>query len=187
MQPEDSNSELESSQPSDSSEQFARLLSQHQQGLYRYILLLTGSPADASDVLQETAVVLLRKIDQYDQDRPFLPWAKKFAYYEVLKHRSASSKRILLLDEKVFEQIAQQMKTFDPLMDARRDALSHCLAKLPSHQLEVVKMRYTEDIKPSEISEMTMRPVQTVYTQLKRARQSLLECIERVLRQGASR
>lgn len=167
------------------SERFARLFSQHQQGLYRYIILLTGSPSDASDVLQETAVVLLRKIDQYDQAKPFMPWAKKFAYYEVLKYRTESSRRVPLLDEKVFDQITKQVGSFDPAMDDRREALGHCLQKLPSHQLDVIKMRYTEDIKPSEISEMTSRPVQTVYTQLKRARQSLLECIERSMRQGA--
>ena len=173
-------------EPMSSSERFARLFSQHQQSLYRYILLLTGSPADASDVLQETAVVLLRKIDQYEQDKPFTPWAKKFAYYEVLKYRTASSRRVPLLGENVFDQITKQMDSFDPVMDDRRAALGPCLQKLPSHQLDVVKMRYTEGIKPSEISEMTSRPVQTVYTQLKRARQSLLECIERTLREGAS-
>lgn len=149
-------------------------------------MLLTGSPSDANDVLQETAVVLLRKIDQYQADKPFMPWAKKFAYYEVLKHRNASSQRLPLLDQAVFDQISQQMEAFDPVMDARREALTHCLKKLPGHQLDVIKMRYTEDIKPAEISEMTTKPVQTVYTQLKRARQSLLECIERKLRRGAS-
>lgn len=172
---------------SGSSERFARLFSQHQQGLYRYILLLTGSPLDSDDVMQETAVALLQKIDQYQPDKPFMPWAKKFAYYQVLKHRTASVKRLPLLDEEVFGQIAQQVDALDPLMDARRAALTRCLKKLPSHQLQVVKMRYTEDINPSEIAELTSRPVQTIYTQLKRARQSLLACITRTLRSnGAS-
>ena len=173
-------------QPSvDSSELFARLYSQHQSGLQRYILMLTGSITDANDVMQETAVVLLQKIGQYDTNKPFMPWAKKVAYYEVLKHRTSSKKRLPLLDEKIFEQVAQQVEALDPLVEARRDALGHCLQKLPRHQLDVIKMRYSEDIKPEEISELTSRPVQTIYTQLKRARQALLECIERTLRREA--
>ena len=168
-----------------SSELFARLFSQHQQGLYRYILMLVGSPLDASDVLQETAVVLLRKIDLFNEDQPFMPWAKKFAYYEVLKHRTAKAKRPPLLEESVLEQIRRQIDTCEPLFDARREALAQCLRKLPERQLEIIKMRYTEDIKPSEIAELTARPVQTIYTQLKRIRQSLLECINRSFRREA--
>lgn len=168
-----------------SSERFARLYAQYQQELYRYIMLLTGTIEDANDVLQETAVVLLQKIEQYEPDRPFMPWARKIAYYEVLKHRTASARRMPLLDERVFEQIASQVESMDPLLDARREALRHCLQKLPVHQLDVIRLRYSEGITPQDISHLTSRPVQTVYTQLKRARQFLLECIERTIRQGA--
>ena len=47
---------------------------------------MLGHPAEAEDLLQETAKVLWKKFGDYDPKLPFLPWAKAFARYEVLNY-----------------------------------------------------------------------------------------------------
>jgi RNA polymerase sigma-70 factor (ECF subfamily) len=59
----------------DRAESLIRLLTQHQEGLYRYVFALVPHEDDAEDVLQNTNVALYRKSDQYDPGKPFLPWA----------------------------------------------------------------------------------------------------------------
>lgn len=167
-------------------DRFARLYTRNQQALFRYILILVGSVADANDVLQETAVALLRKIEQYDPDRPFLPWAKKFAYYEVLRHREQVRKRTPLLDSLVIDQICSDYERYEPDLELRQLALAECLKKLPVKQLDLVRRRYSDGVTPAEIAEQTNRPIQTVYTQFARLRQALLACIQiRMRDQGA--
>ena len=57
----------------------------HEKQIYRYILSLMPHSQDARDVLQETAIALYNKIDDYDPSRPFAPWAFRFAYHMTLK------------------------------------------------------------------------------------------------------
>ena len=60
-----------------------RLLLKSERELLRYVMVLVPNVNDARDVLQETAIALLRTIDKYDPDRPFVPWACRFALNEA--------------------------------------------------------------------------------------------------------
>src|SRR5947209_5596039 len=68
-------------------ELLVRLLTKHQDDLFRFIFALLPHEEDARDVLQETSVAVCRKFFDYDVEQPFLPWAFGFAYLETLKHR----------------------------------------------------------------------------------------------------
>jgi hypothetical protein len=59
----------------DSTERLVRLLTKHQEELFRYIFGLLPNEEDAKDVLQETSVSLYCKSAEYDPDKPFLAWA----------------------------------------------------------------------------------------------------------------
>ena len=61
--------------------QFIQLLVRHEHDLLRFVLPLVGNLADARDVMQEAAVNLWKKFDEYDPSQPFLPWARRFAYF----------------------------------------------------------------------------------------------------------
>ena len=58
---------------------FIQLFTSHEKQIYRYILSLMPHSQDAQDVLQETAIALYNKIEDYDPTRPFAPWAFRFA------------------------------------------------------------------------------------------------------------
>src|SRR5437764_8983979 len=78
-------------------ELLVRLLSRHQEELFRYIFTLLPNEDDAREVLQETSVALFRKFADYDPDKPFLAWAHGFAYLEVLKQRERTQRNTRLL------------------------------------------------------------------------------------------
>lgn len=170
----------------DGPERFARLFATHQQGLLRYILMLTGRLEDAQDVLQETSVALLRKIGEYDDSRPFMPWARRFAYYEVLRFRESKARQAQLLTPDVIDLLSDEAEKAEPLLEARRSALDGCLAKLTDPQRELLRRRYADSATLRSVANDTGKPVQTIYTQLKRIRIALLECIDRTLRQEAN-
>ena len=54
---------------------FVEALTECQEPLRAYCFAKVGNWADASDVLQATNVKLWEKMEDWDQMRPFLPWA----------------------------------------------------------------------------------------------------------------
>ena len=71
---------------SDKTEQFVQQLAENQNRLYGYVYSLVGDHAQAADVVQETNMVLWRKLDEFDPQRPFLPWAFTIGRFQVLAH-----------------------------------------------------------------------------------------------------
>ena len=60
---------------SDLDEEYVALIAGSQPALRGLLRALIRQASDVDDVLQETNTVLWRKRQEFDRDRPFLPWA----------------------------------------------------------------------------------------------------------------
>lgn len=58
---------------------FETLYERHAQAVYALALRLSGNPATAEDITQETFLQLLRFLDAMAPDRPLRPWLKRVA------------------------------------------------------------------------------------------------------------
>src|SRR5262249_36858349 len=135
-----------------STELLVRLLSRHQEDLFRYVFALLPHEEDARDVLQETSVALCRKFAEYDPAQPFLPWAFRFAYLEVLKQRERNQRGSLLLSRELIERLAAQRQGMQPLLQARLMALEACLEQLPPEDRQGIRQRYGEERKADDVA-----------------------------------
>ena len=54
---------------------FIGLYSKHEPNIRRYVYSLVGDASDTEDVMQETAMALWRKFEDYDPSQPFIGWA----------------------------------------------------------------------------------------------------------------
>lgn len=165
-------------------DEFVRLYAANQQALYRYILMLVMDPNDANDILQETAVALFSKHDQYDNDRPFTPWAKRFAYLQVLQFRKKNRSRIVF-DSDIMELVAEHVDKLSAMESERGAALKICLEKVPDRGREVLDYRYGTNMSVEEIGQQVNRSRIAVYRQLSRLRKFLSECVRERLDRGA--
>jgi RNA polymerase sigma-70 factor (ECF subfamily) len=157
------------------------LLTQHQEALFRYVFSLVPCEADARDILQETSLALFRKLDQYDPARPFLPWAYRFAYLQVQKHREKSARSPLLFSEDVMDLLANDRSHIEPQLDERLRLLDGCLGKLTPQDKELVTSRYAFRQSAEEMMgrfDMTRR---TLFRNLEMLRQRLHDCVTRQL------
>ncbi len=160
-------------------EQVVRLISTYQERIYRYVFALIPNEQDAKDVVQETCVALCRKFNEYDQDKPFLPWAYRFAYLEVLKHREKNRRSAVLLSEDVIELLARERDQQSELLEARLRALEHCLHELPETDFELISGRYQSPLTIDELATKVEMSVRTVFRNLDRVRRMLSDCITR--------
>ncbi len=164
---------------------FVRLYAANQQALYRYILMLVMDPNDANDILQETAVALFSKHDQYDKNRPFIPWAKRFAYLQVLQFRKKNRSRVVF-DSDIMDLVAQHADRLSAMESERGMALKACLERVPARGREVLEYRYGTNMSVEEIGQQVNRSRVAVYRQLSRLRKFLYECVRERLDRGAA-
>ena len=108
----------------DHTELFVQPLTENQNRLYGYVYSLLGDHGRAEDVLQETNLVLWRKIAEFDQARPFLPWAFGIVRFQVLAQLRDNKRDRLLLDsnlgELLSEEAARQSEQIDEIQEALR-------------------------------------------------------------------
>jgi RNA polymerase sigma-70 factor, ECF subfamily len=163
----------------DRAELLVRLLSRHQGELFRYIYALVPNEEDARDVLQETSVALFRKFAEYDTAKPFLAWAYRFAYLEVLKQRDRNVRGARLFSPAVFERLAREREVMEPALEERMQALEQCLAELPPADRELIRLRYQGKARADELVRALGTSRRTLFRQLDRIRRRLFECVNR--------
>ena len=163
----------------DRAELLVRLLSRHQGELFRYIFALLPHEEDARDVLQETSVALCRKFAEYDPGKPFLAWAYRFAYLEVLKQRERNQRDTRLLNPALIECLAREREQHEPVLEARLQALEACLEELSPADRELVRQRYAKKMRSEELVQQFATSRRTLFRKLDRIRRLLFDCISR--------
>jgi RNA polymerase sigma-70 factor (ECF subfamily) len=156
-----------------------RLLSRHQDELFRYIFALLPHEADARDVLQETSVALFRKFADYDPAKPFLAWACRFAYLEVLKQRERNHRQLRHLGRDLVERLAREREQHESLLQQRLEALEECLERLSPSDQRLIRERYQEKDGTEELARRLGASRRTLFRELDRIRRLLCECINR--------
>ncbi len=162
----------------DAAEEFVQQLTGSQNRLFGYVYSLLGDRSRAADVVQETNLVLWRKIDEFDPSRPFLPWAFAIARFQVMAHLRDRQRDRVLLDETLAEKLStavqQQMQT----LDAAGQALRPCLQQLQPHHQQMIEQRYFQSRPIAEIASQAGKPVGAIKMAIMRIRRRLAECIQ---------
>ncbi len=170
--------------PGEDPERFGRLFVQAQREILRYIVALVPDIDDACEILQETAVDLWRKFDRYDPAYPFTPWACRFAFLRVLKHRQQQARRLKCLSIESLARIAAERAEKDGIAEERRRALEACLQQLSEADRQVLEHRFSRQMPVAQIAGITGRNPPTLYKALERIRRRLFECVTRRLELG---
>ncbi len=162
--------------------EFLRIYTRHHRDLYRYAIMLVVRQVDADDVMQEASVALWKKFGDYDRNRPFLPWAKRVVFLEVLNHRRRQKHSPLALSQSVIEQLAVEDLQHDEVLATQRELLDQCLGKLRPQDRQLLDVRYGGETSLVAFAESIGRSVHSMYVTLSRIRKQLLECVDRALR-----
>jgi len=164
--------------------EFVRLVEECQQGLLRFILPLVPCHSDALDVLQETVVQLWEKLSLYDSDQPFEPWARGFAYTQVLKFRKLRQRRhakLIRLDDALIDQVAAEWDLQQGVQQLRTRALEKCVKKLSPDDARLLEQRYWNETSIRDTAQSSDVAEHTLYRQLHRIRFQLRKCIEETI------
>ncbi|MHC2069854.1 sigma-70 family RNA polymerase sigma factor [Bremerella sp. T1] len=168
---------------SNRNQRFVRIFTQHEPAVRAFVRRLVPSRTDADDILQEVAVVLWEKFDEFQPDRDFRAWACGIARYKVLSWLRDRGRAKLVLDSDVVELVAEESLRIDRHLEQQRTALEVCFEKVQPDQRSLLKDAYREGAKIQDIATNSGRSVSGFYQWLYRMRQMLLDCVKRELAQ----
>ncbi len=168
----------------DQNAEFVRLWTQHHRDVERYVYSMIPRSADAAEVVQVVSVKLWEKWGDHDHDRPFIPWAMRFAYLEILKWRQRLAREKLVFSDELLQQLSSTHEELDPIMEMRRKILGKCLEKLNKEDRELVLLRYGRHGAIKEEAERTGKKMHKLYYALERIRVQLLNCIDLNMNRG---
>lgn len=171
---EPSDAELVIQARSGDREAFGELVERYQRAAYAVALSVTARPQDAEDVVQESFLVALQRLEDCRKPERFGGWL-----LTIVRNRS----RNLMRNEnlRVTEEIPVSTQTNEPgpakqvEINALRERLQEALKVLSDVQREVILLYDLEGWKHGEIAERLGIPVGTVRSHLHFARKALRE------------
>ncbi|QHF48226.1 RNA polymerase sigma factor [Pseudomonas sp. S49] len=156
---------------------FEILYARHRQGLYRFLLGLSGKPEQADEVFQETWLSLIRSSSRPQGRATFRTWLFQIARNRLIDYWRKHGARQPLHDSYDEQAHAVSDEANDPeqLLSLSRDSqrLENALQSLPVDQREVFLLRAHGDLDLAQIASLTETPLETVKSRLRYAQQKL--------------
>jgi RNA polymerase sigma-70 factor, ECF subfamily len=172
------NPELRPEAASAGQQRFLSLFLRSEREIYRYVAALIPNVKDAEDIVQQTALALWEKFDDYDPARPFTPWACRFALNKTRQWIERHQRWRALLDHGLAEELAQRRQDLQPEFERRLKRLDYCLERLPADQRGLVEGYYYDRTEIASLAERSGKTVAATYKMLQRVRQTLQRCVE---------
>jgi RNA polymerase sigma-70 factor (ECF subfamily) len=169
---------------------YQQLIAEYGPALYRIALRLTDGPHDAQDVLQETLLTVMAKVDTVQDPAMLGPWLRRVTVNNALMRlRGRREEPISGLGPAGTEFTPDGRRThpvssWPPLPEdelLRREArgvLEAAVSQLPDGAREVYVLAEIEDLPREEVAELLGVTREAVRVRLHRARTTLRQALE---------
>ncbi|HOD10185.1 MAG TPA: sigma-70 family RNA polymerase sigma factor [Flavobacterium sp.] len=134
---------------------FQKLLREYQRPLYNHIRNIVLNHDDADDVLQNTFVKVFQYLKDFKGDSKLFSWMYRIATNEAITFINQKAKKHNTTSEALQTKLVDNLKA-DSYFDGNEIQLKlqKAIALLPEKQQLVFKMKYFEEIKYEEMSEI---------------------------------
>jgi RNA polymerase sigma-70 factor (ECF subfamily) len=134
---------------------FEVLVNTYKERLYWHIRRIVLNHDDTDDVLQNTFVKVFRNIDGFKGDSKLYSWMYRIATNEALSFLKSKSQKLKLDNEQLMNKVVEDLRAdvyFEG--DEIQLKLQMAIATLPEKQKLIFNMKYFQEMKYEEISEI---------------------------------
>ena len=134
---------------------FKTLVNHYKERLYWHIRKIVISHDDADDVLQNTFIKIFKNLDSFKGDSKLFTWMYRIATNEAITFLKSKAKRNQVSNERLNELSLQNLEA-DVYFEGNEIQLKlqKAIAQLPKIQQLVFNMRYFDEIKYKDMSEI---------------------------------
>ena len=160
---------------------FEVLVNTYKERLYWHIRRIVLDHDDADDVLQNTFIKVYRNIEGFKGDSKLYSWMYRIATNESLTFLKQKSKKLGVSDEELKNSMVENLQS-DVYFEGTEIQLKlqKAMATLPDKQKLVFSMKYFQEMKYDEISEV----LETSVGALKASYHLAVKKIETYLKDG---
>jgi len=146
---------LELLNPKTQNEAFQKLLKNYQKPLYHHIRNIVVNHDDADDVLQNTFIKVFQHLNNFKGESKLFTWMYRIATNEAITFLNQKAKKHHTTTE-AYQTIAVNNLKADRYFDGDeiQFKLQKAVSSLPEKQKLVFNMKYFQDMKYEEISEI---------------------------------
>jgi RNA polymerase sigma factor (sigma-70 family) len=141
--------------PKTQNEAFEKLLLAYQKPLYNHIRNITLNHDDTDDVLQNTFIKVFQNLKKFKRESKLFSWMYRIATNEALTFLNQKAKKEGISSETLQNKTIDNLKS-DCYFDGNeiQIKLQKAIVTLPEKQQLVFKMKYFEELKYEQISEI---------------------------------
>ena len=141
--------------PKTQNQAFKKLLQEYQKPLYNHIRTIVLNHDDTDDVLQNTFVKVFQYLNKFKGESKLFSWIYRIATNEALTFLNQKAKINGVTSETLQNKTIDNLKA-DVYFDGNeiQIKLQKAIVSLPEKQQLVFKMKYFEELKYEEISEI---------------------------------
>lgn len=155
MQYDDEQLKLDIRNPKTRTKGFEMMVRQYSEQLYWQIRRIVLTHEDSNDILQNTFVKAWSSIDSFHGDSKLITWISRIAINEALDFVRRQKNRPSISTDDIDTGIVNQLMADDYFDGDETDAqLQAAIASLPDVQRTVFLLRYYDEKKYSEISQI---------------------------------
>ena len=136
---------------------FGQLYENYFDVIFRFVFKrLNGDEAVAGDLTQQTFLKAMMNIQKYeDRGFPFSSWLFRIAQNEVnLFFRSIKNTKMLDVNEIQLKSVLEEIETTSDMTQEDQEKLIICLNNLDSDQMDLIELRFFQEMSFKEISEI---------------------------------
>lgn len=134
---------------------FGELVTLYKERLYWHIRNMVKDHNDTDDILQNTFMKIYQNIANFKGDSLLFSWMYRIATNEAITFLNSKAKKIHLSSQDLQDRLIENLESdvyFEG--DEIQLKLQKAIAKLPQKQQQVFNMKYFEELKYKEISEI---------------------------------
>lgn len=141
--------------PKTQNEAFKKLVREYQRPLYAHIRNMVLNHDDTDDVLQNTFVKIFQHLKNFKGESKLYSWMYRIATNEAITFINNRAKKAGISSEELKDKIIKNLEAdTDYDGDEIQLKLQKAVASLPEKQQLIFKMKYFQEMKYDEISEI---------------------------------
>jgi RNA polymerase sigma-70 factor (ECF subfamily) len=155
---------------------FEHLLNRHKNRVFAFVMSKVKNRDLTEDIFQDTLIKVINSLQKgkYNEEGKFLPWMMRIAHNLVIDHFRKESKmrKIRPTSEfDIFDVLDDGSKNQEEIMIQTQvySDLRLLIEQLPEDQMDVLKLRYFEEMSFKKISDLTGVSINTALGRMRYA------------------
>ena len=137
------------------------------------------SAHDADEIMQETSIVIWRKIEEFQLGSNFQAWSFRIARFQVMNYQKklSTQKKKVSFSEDLLEELEDTRLGLGKPHDEKWDKLDVCRKKLKEKDQELLEQVYGLGMEVDALAHHLDRKATSIYRSLRRIRLVLEKCV----------